>query len=130
MGEREKNIVIIHRNTPKQTECLVRSINRYMSDAKITIFDNSDTQPFVYKCPNLSVIDNTKGKIIDFEKFLKKYPNRNKSNGRVNNFASAKHCYTVEKLIGMFDEGFVLLDSDTIVKKDLSDLFDDSVIYA
>ena len=126
----DKNIVIIHYNTPKMTECLVKSINRHMKNAKITVFDNSDKRPFTYSCDNLTVLDNTKGEIINFTKFLQQYPNRNTSLGRTNNFSSAKHCYTVEKLIEMFDDGFILLDSDTLVKKDLSELYDESIIYA
>lgn len=126
----DKNIVIIHYNTPKMTECLVKSINRHMKDAKITIFDNSDKSPFTYKCGNLTVLDNTKGEIINFTEFLQKYPNKNPICEKANNFASAKHCYTVEKLIDMFDNGFILLESDTIVKKDLSELYDESIIYA
>ena len=43
------NILIIHYNTPQLTECLVKSINMFVKDATIYIFDN------------------TKGQYIDFD---------------------------------------------------------------
>jgi hypothetical protein len=44
-------------------------------------------------------------------------------------FGSAKHCYTVEKCMTIIQDGFVLLDSDTLVRSDISGLFDPSVAY-
>ena len=72
----KKNILIIHYNTPYLTECLVRSINLFVKDAIIYIFDNSNEKPFTAKFDNVTVFDNTKGQIIDFNKWLEKYPNR------------------------------------------------------
>lgn len=125
----DKNIVIIHYNTPKLTECLVKSINKFVDGAKVYIFDNSDKLPFTAKFDNLTVIDNTKGQIIDFNKWLTKYPRRNKSYGRTNKWGSAKHAYSVEKCIELIDGGFVLLDSDVLLKRDISNLFVDSCCY-
>lgn len=124
-----KNIVIIHYNTPHLTECLVRSINLFMKDTVIYIFDNSDKDPFTAKFDNVTILDNTKGQIINFEKWLEQYPNRTRSGGRVNKWASAKHCYSVEKCMEIIDDNFILLDSDVLLKKDISDLFDDSYMY-
>lgn len=42
----KKNILIIHYNTPYLTECLVRSINLFVEDAVVYIFDNSNEKPF------------------------------------------------------------------------------------
>lgn len=126
----KKNIVIIHYNTPFLTECLVRSINLFVKDAIIYILDNSDDQPFTADFDNVLLIDNTKGEIIDFDALLKKYPNKNKSHGKVNGWGSAKHCYSVEKCMEIIKDGFILLDSDVLLKKDISDLFDENNIYA
>lgn len=126
----KKNILIIHYNTPYLTECLVRSINLFVKDAIIYIFDNSDKNPFTSKFENVTVFDNTKGQIIDFEKWLANYPNRHKSIGSHNKWASAKHCYSVEKCMELIDDNFVLLDSDVLLKRDISELFDDNIIYA
>ena len=125
----KKNILIIHYNTPYLTECLVRSINLFVKDAIIYIFDNSNEKPFTAKFDNVTVFDNTKGQIIDFNKWLEKYPNRKKSGGRLNKWASAKHCYSIEKCMELIDDGFILLDSDVLLKRDISNLIDDKVIF-
>ena len=124
-----KNIVIIHYNTPRLTECLVMSINKFVKNAKIHIFDNSDKLPFTAKFDNVTIMDNTKGQIINFDKWLEKYPNKIKSPGRVNNWGSAKHAYTIEKCVEMFNEPFVLMDSDILLKRDISELFMDDKVY-
>lgn len=125
----KKNIVIIHYNTPLLTECLVRSINLFVNDAIIYIFDNSDKKPFTAKFDNVYLLDNTNGDIIDFDKWLEKYPNRFRSGGKANYWGSAKHCYSVEKCMELIGDNFVLLDSDILLKKDISDLYDNNVIY-
>lgn len=125
----KKKIVIVHYNTPLLTSCLVRSINRFVDDAVIYIFDNSDKYPFTAEFDNVTIIDNTKGQIIDFDKWLEEYPNRFKSHEKTNMFGSAKHCYSVEKCIELIDENFVLLDSDVLLKKDISELYDKESIY-
>ena len=124
-----KNIVIVHYNTPSITECLVRSINLFVEDAVIYIFDNSDKRPFTAVFDNVTVFDNTKGKYINFDEWLKSYPNSSRSNGKVNNWGSAKHCYSVEKCMELIKDNFILLDSDVLLKKDISDLYDENSIY-
>jgi len=126
----KKRFVIIHYNTPLLTECLVRSINLFVDDAIIYIFDNSDKAPFTAFYDNVLVLDNTKGQIINFDKWLEKYPNRNRSGGRINQWGSAKHCYSVEKCMELINDNFILLDSDVLLKRDCSNLFDENVIYA
>jgi len=125
----KKNIVIVHYNTPYLTECLVRSINLFVRDAVIYIFDNSDKQPFTAQFDNVKLLDNTAGQIIDFKKWLEKYPNKRKSGGRVNEWGSAKHCYSVEKCIELIGENLILLDSDVLLRKDISELFNDEYMY-
>lgn len=124
-----KNFLIIHYNTPYLTECLVRSINLFVKDAIIYIFDNSDKNPFINKFENVKIIDNTQGQIINFDKWLEQYPNRHQSGGKRNYWGSAKHCYSVEKAMEIIDENFILLDSDVLLKKDCSDLFQEDCIY-
>ncbi len=125
-----KNIVIIHYNTPLLTECLVRSINLFVKDAKIYIFDNSDKLPFTASFDNVTVMDNTKGQIINFNEWLEKYPKRFKSIESTKMFGSAKHCYSVEKCMQIINDNFILLDSDVLLKKDISELFDNNIVYA
>jgi len=124
------NICIVHFNTPLLTECLVKSINKFTPNSKIYIFDNSDKLPFTYKQNNIIYIDNTNNQIINFEQWLEKYPNRNKSTEKTNSFGSAKHCYTIQKCIELIDDNFILLDSDILLKKDISDIIDNTCAYS
>ena len=124
-----KNICIIHYNTPILTECLVKSINKHTPDANIYIFDNSDKLPFRNSFHNVTVLDNTNGQIINFDQWLKKYPNKDKSGGKTNKWGSAKHAYSVEKCMSLLNEPFVLLDSDVLLKKDITPIFDNTVSY-
>lgn len=125
----DKNILIVHYNTPYLTECLVRSINLFVKDAKIFIFDNSTEKPFTAKFDNVTIFNNTKGQIINFDKWLNNYPNRKMSGGSRNYWGSAKHCVSVEKCMELIDGNFILMDSDILLKKDCSDLYQDDCIY-
>ena len=126
----DKIVCIIHFNTPTLTEKLVESINKHTPGAKIYIFDNSNKKPFKKKYDNVTVFDNTKKQYIDFDKWLKKYPNRKLSGGKANKWGSAKHAYSVEKCMELIGQPFILLDSDVLIKKDFSDLYNDDVCYA
>lgn len=125
----EKKICIVHYNTPALTTCLIKSINKYTPGTTIYVFDNSDKKPFKNIFDNVIVFDNTKGQIINFDEWLKKYPDRKKSAGAVNNFGSAKHCYTIQKCIELIDENFVLLDSDILLRKDISGIWDGRYVW-
>ena len=124
------NILIVHYNTPFLTAHLVKSIQKFTPNSKIYIFDNSDTRPFDAKEFNdVTVFDNTKGQYINFDKWLAKYPKRFSSPGKINGWGSAKHCISVEKCMSLIESNFILLDSDVLLKKDISGLFDPSKIF-
>ena len=120
------NICIVHFNTPRLTECLIRSINKSVPESTIYIFDNSDKYPFTYRQKNIVYFDNTEGQIIDFNKWLDSIETKMSS---MNNHASAKHCYTIQKCMDLINEPFILLDSDTLLKKDITNLYDEKCIY-
>ena len=105
------------------------SINKHTPGTNIYIFDNSDRLSFVSNFENVTVFDNTKGQIINFNEWLKKYPDKDKSGGKANNWGSAKHAYSVEKCMELIKEPFVLFDSDVLIKKDFSALYDEIVCY-
>lgn len=126
----KKLFVIINYNTPDFIEKLIMSINKFVQNAQIIVFDNSDKNSFINTFNNVNIIDNTQQQIINFDDFLSKYPKRFNSPGKTNHWASAKHSYTIDKCIEMIDENFILLDSDVLLKKDISELFDDNFIYA
>lgn len=124
------NICIVHFNTPLLTECLVKSINKFTPNSKIYIFDNSDKFPFIYRQDNIVYLDNTKGQIINFENWLEQFPERTETSAFKNNYASAKHCYSIEKCIEIINEPFILLDSDILLTKDISEIISSSAIYS
>ncbi len=95
----KKLFVIVNYNTPDFVEKCVMSVNKFINDAQIIVFDNSDKLPFYNTFDNVNIIDNTKQQIINFDEFLSKYPKRFSSPGKANNWASAKHSYTIDKCI-------------------------------
>ena len=122
------NICIIHYNTPELTEALVKSINKQVKgETNIYVFDNSDQYPFTYTQSNLVVFDNTKGQLIDFEKELSKYPDHgNEGSGKCISF---RHCISVDKCFDLIGDDFILLDSDILLKKDISPLWDEECVF-
>ena len=123
----KKNFLIVHYNTPKLTECLVKSINKFVgADCHIYIFDNSDKSKFTYKQSNLTVFDNTRGAIINFDAELKKYPNHIYSLGAKSKWGSFKHCISVDKCFDLINDNFVLLDSDVLLRRNVDDIFDNN----
>lgn len=122
----DKNIAIVHYNTPELTCATIQSVRKVSSGCHFTIFDNSDKRPFKNKDNDITIIDNTQKQIYDFDAIIEKYPLRRKT---INNHASSKHIFSVQYLFKYFQEGFILMDSDILVKKDISDLFDKSVAW-
>lgn len=120
-----RNIAIVHYNTPELTTALVRSINKHTPGCRVVIFDNSTFRPFP-ATPGVEVIDNTMGQIIDFDAMLARYPDKVRT---CNNHASSKHIASVDWLFDYLPDGFVLMDSDILLKRDISDLFNESVAW-
>ena len=116
------NFLIVHCNTPRFTECLIKSINRYHSNCNIYVFDNSNKAPLTYWQENIIYLDNTKGEIIDFDEWLKKYPDHQEVT------YSANHCYTIETCLELINEPLILLDSDALLKADVSSLAEDDTL--
>ena len=142
---KQKTIAIIHFNTPELTEACILSIRKQGCQWPVVVFDNSsditipagtdgngpkeDTiikaRPFRQKMKGVKVIDNTKGQVIDFEQFLSLYPDRNRQLGvwKSSVWGSAKHIMTVQKLWELLPDGFILVESDTLVKRDITELW-------
>ena len=121
----EKNVLIVHYNTPELTKATILSVLKHTSDCKITVFDNSNRLPFP-PMDGVCIIDNTHGRVVDFDAVINSFQNRLESD---NSYASAKHCLSVDYCFDLFEEGFVLLDSDVLIKKDITSLFDSSVAW-
>ena len=120
-----KNIAIVHYNTPELTAACIRSIWKHTVGASITVFDNSDRRPFPAN-EGVAVFDNTKGQLVDFDAMLARYPDKIPT---ACNWGSEKHIASVDYLFDLFPEGFLLMDSDVLVKRDISDFFDPSVAW-
>ena len=141
---KQKTIAIIHFNTPELTEAGIRSLRKHGGeDYRVIVFDNSATltlpdgkviqaRPFTAKLDGVEVIDNTRGQVIDFDKFLAEYPDRNPSVGIYQSsvWGSAKHIVTVQKLWELLPEGFVLMESDILIKKPIDEFFRDEYSFA
>lgn len=119
------DIAIVHYNTPELTGALVRSIRKWMPDAGITIFDNSDGRPFHPE--GVRYIDNTRAQVVDFDALLARHPRRSTEHAQD---ASVKHMASVDALFDYLPDGFILLDSDVLLRRDLSELADPAVAWS
>ena len=115
------DVLTIHYNTPEMLEAMIKSLNKH-TKCHVYVFDNSDEKPFVNTFDNVTVIDNTDRSVINFDEWLKRYPERKP---RISNYGSAKHCKSVNICFKYLPRGFVLMDSDVLVKRDISELWDD-----
>ena len=126
---KQREVAIIHFNTPELTEVAILSLRKHGGAGyHVTIFDNSDSRPFTKKMRGVDIIDNTRGHVIDFDKELAKYPERDRSIGCAKGceFGSAKHMMTVQKLWELLPQGFLLMESDVLIKADIDEFFDDT----
>ena len=136
MPKSNRVVAIIHFNTPEITEAAVKSIRKHGGENyEVVIFDNSaDTttsqgvlkaRPFTAKMKGVTVIDNTKGQVIDFDKFLSEYPDREPKWAMLSNFGSAKHIRTVQELWKLIPQGFVLLEGDALLTRNIDWMWHD-----
>ena len=139
----KKTVAIINFNTPELTEAAILSLKKHGGgEYRVVVFDNSapstdrktgevfPARPFKVSGKMLGaveVIDNTKGQVIDFDKELAKYPNKNAVIGcaKCNEWGSVKHMMTVQKLWELLPDGFVLMESDVLIKRSIDEFFNE-----
>jgi hypothetical protein len=130
---KKKTIAIINFNTPELTEACILSIRKQGCDWPIVVFDNSrevtwpagegmevrelTARPFTKKMKGVKIIDNTKGQQVDFEKALQAFPDRHRPHAEVNGWGSDCHMMTVEKLWELLPDGFILVESDLLLRE-------------
>ena len=119
----KQTIAIIHFNTPELTEACILSLRKTGCAWPVILLDNSDKRPFTKKMNGVKVLDNTRQQLIDFDTELEKFPDRIVEHAIQSNFGSMKHCMSVQYLWDAIPDGFILLESDTIVKKDIRPLW-------
>jgi hypothetical protein len=123
----KKQVAIIHFNTPELTEAAILSLRKQTGMRyDVTVLDNSDTRPFTAKMAGVTVVDNTKGQVIDFEKELAKYPDKCWELAHKSNYGSAKHIMSVQKLWELIPEGFILMESDILLTRNINFLWDEN----
>lgn len=121
-----KTVAIIHFNTPELTEAAILSLRKHGGESwQVVVFDNSDQRPWDKEMDGVIRIDNTKGQYVDFDAELAKYPDKQMEYNRIANFASVKHMLSVQKLWDLIPGGFILLESDVLLRKDISFLWDE-----
>ena len=124
-----REVAIVHFNTPELTEAAILSMRKHGGENyHVTIFDNSDTRPFKKQMDGVTVVDNTKGKVINFDKELKKYPDRDPDYGCAKGcvFGSDKHMMSVQKLWDIIDAPFLLMDSDILIQQSVDFMFQEN----
>ena len=136
----DRVVAIINFNTPLLTEAAILSLRKHGGkDYDVVVFDNSRTidypaagamparhiesAPFTKEMEKVTVVDNTKGQIIDFQAVIDQYPDRNRAHTDCNDCGSLKHILTVQKLWELLPQGFVLMESDILLKKDIDFMF-------
>ena len=142
----KRTVAIIHFNTPELTEAAILSLRKHGGeDYQVIVFDNSaditippdsqgngpketlviNARPFKKKMKGVKIIDNTKGQQIDFDKFLAGYPDRNARLGvwKSSVWGSAKHIRTVQWLWDNIKAPFILMESDTLLKRDINEMW-------
>lgn len=137
---KKKTVAIINFNTPELTEAAILSLRKHGGVGyKVVVFDNSadidfpadeglparkaKARPFTKKMKGVQVINNRKGQVIDFQKMLAEYPDRNQRHAIVNDWGSMKHIWTVQKLWELLPDGFVLMESDILLKRSIDEFF-------
>ena len=126
---KSRQVVIVNYNTQELTDAAIRSLNKHTPGCRVAVFDNSDRKPFVNTFGNVEVIDNTRGQIVDFDRMLEEHPDRIMEDVKHSNFGSAKHCRSVDACLDLFPDGFLLMDSDILVTRDVTPFFDASAVW-
>ena len=120
MVDKKIPILIVNYNTPEMVYYNILSINKTTPNCLIYVFDNSDKEEGKFvadEFTNVIVLDNTKDQYflrygVDF--YYKYWR------------PSIMHSKTVQAFIDKIDvDGFILLDSDVIVIRDLNEIYDE-----
>ena len=126
MEQKKRKVAIVHYNTPELTEAAILSLRKQTGMRyDVVVLDNSDKRTFTAKMQGVTIIDNTKGQVIDFDKELAKYPDKCWELAWRSNYGSAKHIMSVQKLWELIPDGFILMESDILLTKNINFLWDE-----
>lgn len=121
--KKKQTIAIIHYNTPELTEACIMSLRKTGCQWPVVVFDNSDELPFKKRMAGVKRIDNTKGQLIDFDELLASFPAKCWDIAKLSNYGSLKHIASVQKLWELLPDGFILVESDILLRQDPSPLW-------
>lgn len=118
---KDRQVAIVNFNTPELVQACIISLRKHGGEHyTVTVFDNSDERPFTRQMDGVTVIDNTKGQVIDFEAEIEKFPNRCSTVGTfAGHYGSCRHMMTIQKLWDILPDGFLLLDSDVLIRQNV-----------
>lgn len=125
-----REVAIVHYNTPELTEAAILSLRKHGGqDYHVTVFDNSDSRPFTKVMGGVTRIDNTQGQVVDFDKILRAFPDKDwrMGCGSGGSWGSAKHMISVQALWDILPQGFLLLDSDVLIRRSVDFMFRDDL---
>ena len=111
------NIIIIHYNANDSLIKCLESLKQITNPFTVHLFDNSDETPFidVDRFNFIKYYDNTKGQLVDFTNKIGKLE-----------FASYTHSKSVQFILDLIKTECLLLDSDVILKKDISTIMNNN----
>lgn len=125
-NQEPREVAIVHFNTPELTEATILSLRKHGGENyHVTIFDNSDKRPFKKRMKGVKVINNTKGQILNLDEELAKFRNKCPNIGCAANmsYGSARHTMTIQKLFELIPQGFLLMDSDILLKANVDFMY-------
>lgn len=124
-GEAFCSFFTVNYNTSKLINILIQSIHKYVKSFKydIWVFDNSDKEKLELfeEWPDVHVIDNTKGQVVNYDEELPKYCDMNLLE-KCNRFMSVRHTLAIEHGLNddRISDNFILCDSDVLITNDVS----------
>lgn len=122
-----RHVLIVNYNTPELTAAAIASLNKHTPGCTVHLLDNSDTRPFTANFPNVELTDNTRGQFCDLDAMIATFPDRQPT---TNNWGSARHCLSIELMLDRLDRPCVLMDSDILLHRDISPLWNDDNLFA
>ena len=116
-------IGIVHCNTPELTEACILSLRKTGCDWPVVVLDNSDARPLKCRMKGVKRIDNTKGRVLDFDAMLEGIGEKCWDMAKMSVWGSFKHTVSVQKLWEVLPDGFILVESDVLLRRDVRELW-------
>lgn len=116
----DRDVALVNYNTPELADAAIRSLNAHTPGCSITVWENSDERPLECDIENVKIIDNTRGQLVDFARMLQ---GRDLVPGDRSNYGSSKHSASIDALCDVLPGGFLLMDSDVLIRRDVGALW-------